>query len=178
MKCYYNNPSATHLTLDRNGWVHTGDLGTMDEEGYFKIEGRLKDMVIRGGENIYPREIEEFLFHHPSVERRPVVGVPDEKYGEELVRLGQAQDGGPATTERSAAFCVGKSAHFKMPRYVKFVDDFPHVGPARSRSSRSARFRSSARSRGRIADRNGVAPRQVDSFTCGLPQHPVRNLAH
>ena len=84
MKCYYNNPSATHATLDKDHWNHTGDLATMDEEGYFKIVGRLKDMVIRGGENIYPREIEEYLHHHTKIADVYVVGVPDIKYGEEL----------------------------------------------------------------------------------------------
>ncbi|MEN6517601.1 MAG: AMP-binding protein [Methanospirillum sp.] len=125
MKCYYNNPSATHLTLDRNGWVHTGDLGTMDEEGYFKIEGRLKDMVIRGGENLYPREIEEFLHHHPKVRDVYVIGVPDEKYGEELMAWVALREGETATPDEIRSFCVGKIAHFKIPRYVKFVDDFP-----------------------------------------------------
>ncbi|MEN6342883.1 MAG: AMP-binding protein [Methanospirillum sp.] len=125
MKCYYNNPSATHLTLDRNGWVHTGDLGTMDEEGYFKIEGRLKDMVIRGGENLYPREIEEFLHHHPKIRDVYIIGVPDEKYGEELMAWVALKEGEMATPEEIRAFCVGKIAHFKIPRYVKFVDDFP-----------------------------------------------------
>ncbi|MDT8358393.1 MAG: AMP-binding protein, partial [Methanomicrobiaceae archaeon] len=85
MKCYYNNPSATHTTIDQDGWNHTGDLGVMDEEGYVHMVGRLKDMVIRGGENIYPREIEEFLHHHPKIEDAYVIGVPDEKYGEELM---------------------------------------------------------------------------------------------
>ena len=84
MKCYYNNPSATHATLDKDHWNHTGDLATMDEKGYFKIVGRLKDMVIRGGENIYPREIEEYLHHHDKIADVHVVGVPDIKYGEEL----------------------------------------------------------------------------------------------
>ena len=125
MKCYYNNPSATHLTLDRNGWVHTGDLGTMDEEGYFKIEGRLKDMLIRGGENIYPREIEEFLHHHPKVRDVYVIGVPDEKYGEELMAWVALREGQTATPEEIRDFCHGKIARFKIPRYIKFVDDFP-----------------------------------------------------
>ena len=125
MKCYYNNPSATHLTLDRNGWVHTGDLGVMDEEGYFKIEGRLKDMVIRGGENLYPREIEEFLHHHPKVRDVYVIGVPDEKYGEELMAWVALKEGQTATDEEIREFCRGRIAHFKVPRYIKFVDDFP-----------------------------------------------------
>ncbi|HOT94631.1 MAG TPA: AMP-binding protein [Methanoregulaceae archaeon] len=125
MKCYYNNPSATHLTIDRNGWNHTGDLGVMDEEGYFKIEGRLKDMVIRGGENLYPREIEEFLHHHPKVRDVYVIGVPDEKYGEELMAWIALKEGETATAEEIREFCRGRIAHFKVPRYIKFVDDFP-----------------------------------------------------
>jgi len=125
MKCYYNNPSATQLTLDKNGWNHTGDLGVMDEEGYFKIEGRLKDMVIRGGENLYPREIEEFLHHHPKVRDVYVIGVPDEKYGEELMAWVALREGETATVDEIREFCRGKIAHFKIPRYVKFVDDFP-----------------------------------------------------
>ncbi|NLX48276.1 MAG: AMP-binding protein [Methanospirillum sp.] len=125
MKCYYNNPSATHLTLDRNGWNHTGDLGTLDEEGYLKIEGRLKDMVIRGGENIYPREIEEFLHHHPKVSDVYVIGVPDTKYGEELMAWIMLREKESATEDEIREFCVGKIANFKIPRYVKFVDDFP-----------------------------------------------------
>ena len=97
----------------------------MDEEGYFKIDGRLKDMVIRGGENIYPREIEEFLHHHPKVADVYVIGVPDEKYGEELMAWVALKEGEAATQEEIQEFCRGKIAHYKIPRYVKFVDDFP-----------------------------------------------------
>ena len=125
MKCYYNNPSATHATLDSNHWNHTGDLGTIDEEGYFKIVGRLKDMVIRGGENIYPREIEEFLHHHEKVADVYVVGVPDTKYGEELCAWIKTKPGQSLTEDAVKEFCKGRIAHFKIPRYVLFVDDFP-----------------------------------------------------
>jgi fatty-acyl-CoA synthase len=125
MKCYYNNPSATHATLDQNRWNHTGDLGTIDEEGYVKIVGRLKDMVIRGGENIYPREIEEFLHHHPKVADVYVIGVPDQKYGEELMAWVKVLDGQPLTEDEVKEFCRDRIAHYKIPRYVKFVDDFP-----------------------------------------------------
>ena len=125
MKCYYNNPSATHATLDSNHWNHTGDLGTMDEEGYFKIVGRLKDMVIRGGENIYPREIEEFLFTHPKVRNVQVIGVPDEKYGEEVQAWIELREGETATQDEIREFCKGKIAHYKIPRYVKFVTEYP-----------------------------------------------------
>lgn len=125
MKCYYNNPSATHATLDNNHWNHTGDLATMDEEGYFKIVGRLKDMVIRGGENIYPREIEEFLHHHEKIADAYMVGVPDIKYGEELCVWIKVKEGQTLTESEVKEFCKGKIAHFKIPRYVQFVSDFP-----------------------------------------------------
>lgn len=125
MKCYYNNPSATHATLDSNRWNHTGDLGTIDEEGYVKIVGRLKDMVIRGGENIYPREIEEFLHHHPKIADVYVIGVPDQKYGEELMAWVMVENGETLTDEEVFEFCRGRIAHFKVPRYVKFVTEFP-----------------------------------------------------
>jgi fatty-acyl-CoA synthase len=125
MKCYYNNPSATHATLDKDRWNHTGDLATMDEEGYFKIVGRLKDMVIRGGENIYPREIEEFLHHHEKISDVYVVGVPDIKYGEELCAWVKMKPGQTTTGQEVKDFCKGKIAHFKVPRYIMFVQDFP-----------------------------------------------------
>ncbi len=125
MKCYYHNPSATHATLDENHWNHTGDLGTIDEEGYVKIVGRLKDMVIRGGENIYPREIEEFLHHHPKIADVYVVGVPDIKYGEELCAWVMVEKGQILTEDEVKEFCRGKIAHFKIPRYVMFVSEFP-----------------------------------------------------
>ena len=125
MKCYYNNPSATHSTIDADGWNHTGDLGIMDEEGYVRIVGRLKEMVIRGGENIYPREIEEFLHLNPKIEDAYVFGVPDEKYGEELVVWIKLYEGLSMTIEEVREFCDGRIARFKIPRYMKFVDDFP-----------------------------------------------------
>jgi fatty-acyl-CoA synthase len=125
MKCYYNNPSATHTTIDQDGWNHTGDLGVMDEEGYVHIVGRLKDMVIRGGENIYPREIEEFLHHHPKIEDAYIIGVPDEKYGEELMAWVKPEKGATLTAEEIFAYCEGRIARYKIPRYIKFVDEFP-----------------------------------------------------
>jgi fatty-acyl-CoA synthase len=125
MKCYYNNPSATSAALDSGHWNHTGDLGTMDDEGYFRIVGRLKDMVIRGGENIYPREIEEFLHSHPKISDVYVVGVPDAKYGEELCAWVKVKDGEILTGDEVRGFCEGKIAHYKIPRYVRFVSDFP-----------------------------------------------------
>ncbi|MDD4128091.1 MAG: AMP-binding protein, partial [Methanomicrobium sp.] len=125
MKCYYNNPSATRQTLDSNGWNHTGDLGIMDDEGYVKIVGRLKEMVIRGGENIYPREIEEFFHTSKKIEDAYVIGVPDEKYGEELMAWVKLRDGQTMTADELKEFCDGKIAKYKTPRYVKFVDEFP-----------------------------------------------------
>ena len=125
MRGYYNNPSATRATIDESGWNHTGDLGVMDEEDYIKIVGRLKDMVIRGGENIYPREIEEFLHNHPKIADVYVIGVPDRKYGEELMAWVKPVNGATLTEDEVKEFCRGRIAHFKIPRYVKFVDDFP-----------------------------------------------------
>ncbi|WP_042705783.1 AMP-binding protein [Methanomicrobium mobile] len=125
MKCYYNNPSATRQTIDANGWNHTGDLGIMDEEGYVKIVGRLKEMVIRGGENIYPREIEEFFHTNRKIEDAYVIGVPDEKYGEELMVWVKLRDKETMTEEELREFCSGKIARYKIPRYIKFVDSFP-----------------------------------------------------
>ncbi|AGB03073.1 AMP-binding protein [Methanoregula formicica] len=125
MKCYYNNPAATHATLDKDRWNHTGDLGTMDDEGYFKIVGRLKDMVIRGGENIYPREIEEFLHHHEKISDVYITGVPDVKYGEELCAWVKLKPGVTMTEQEVKDYCKGKIARYKIPRYVLFVQEFP-----------------------------------------------------
>ncbi|HEV2548881.1 MAG TPA: AMP-binding protein [Stellaceae bacterium] len=122
---YWNDAERTAEAIDRAGWMHTGDLATMDEDGYFNIVGRIKDMVIRGGENVYPREIEEFLFRHPKVEAVQVVGVPDQKYGEELCAWIKLKAGESATAEEIQAFCKGQIAHYKIPRYIKFVDSFP-----------------------------------------------------
>ncbi len=122
---YWNNPAATTNAIDSARWMHTGDLATMDEEGYIKIVGRIKDMIIRGGENVYPREIEEFLYTHPKVSDVQIIGVPDVKYGEEIMAWVQLKPGETATTEEMRAFCQGQIAHYKVPRYVKFVDGFP-----------------------------------------------------
>ena len=105
--------------------MHTGDLATMDAEGYCNIVGRIKDMVIRGGENVYPREIEEFLYRHPKVQDVQVIGVPDPKYGEELCAWVKLKPGETASEEDIREFCRGQIAHYKVPRYVKFVDGFP-----------------------------------------------------
>jgi fatty-acyl-CoA synthase len=125
MKGYYNKPEETAKTIDADGWLHSGDLAIMDEDGYFNIVGRIKDMIIRGGENIYPREIEEFLFTHPKIADAQVIGVPSEKYGEEVMAWIKLKDGVTATEEEIREFCKGKIADFKIPKYIKFVDSFP-----------------------------------------------------
>jgi fatty-acyl-CoA synthase len=125
MTGYWNDAAKTAEAIDTGGWMHTGDLATMDDEGYVNIVGRLKDMVIRGGENVYPREIEEFLYRHPKVQDVQVVGVPDPKYGEEICAWIKLREGESATDEEIRAFCKGQIAHYKIPRYVRFVDAFP-----------------------------------------------------
>jgi len=122
---YWQQPDKTAEAVDAARWMHTGDLATMDEDGYLNIVGRIKDMIIRGGENVYPREIEEFLYTHPKVRDVQVIGVPDAKYGEEIMAYIQLQPGEQATTEEIREFCKGQIAHYKVPRYVKFVDSFP-----------------------------------------------------
>jgi len=123
---YWNDPEKTAEVLDAARWMHTGDLAVMDEAGYVNIVGRIKDMVIRGGENVYPREVEEFLHRHPDIVDAQVIGVPDERYGEELMAWVQLRAGAePMTAEVLRAFCAGRLAHFKVPRYVKVVDGFP-----------------------------------------------------
>jgi fatty-acyl-CoA synthase len=122
---YWNDPEQTADAIDDQGWMHSGDLATMDDDGYVNIVGRIKDMIIRGGENIYPREIEEFLYTHPAVVDAQVIGVPDAKYGEELMAWVQLAAGEVLTEDELKAFCEGKIAHFKVPRYVRFVSEFP-----------------------------------------------------
>jgi fatty-acyl-CoA synthase len=122
---YWEDPENTAHAIDSAGWMHTGDLATIDEEGYCNIVGRIKDMMIRGGENIYPREIEEFLFRHPKVEAVQVFGVPDEKYGEEVCAWIKIRAGESLDEADVRAFCQGQIAHFKIPRFVRFVDAFP-----------------------------------------------------
>jgi len=122
---YWDDAEKTKEAIDAAGWMHTGDLGVVDAEGYLNIVGRTKDMVIRGGENIYPREIEEFLYRHPKVQDVQVIGVPDKKYGEELCAWIKLRAGESATPEEFRKFCEGQIAHYKIPRYIKFVDAFP-----------------------------------------------------
>jgi fatty-acyl-CoA synthase len=125
MHGYWGDVEKTHEAIDPEGWMHTGDLAVMDAEGYVNIVGRIKDMVIRGGENIYPREIEEFLYRHPQVQDVQVVGVPDPKYGEELCAWIIPKAGTSPTDEDIRAFCRGQIAHYKIPRYLRFVSAFP-----------------------------------------------------
>jgi fatty-acyl-CoA synthase len=125
MRGYWNDPERTADAIDPDRWMHTGDLATMDERGYVRVVGRIKDMIIRGGENVYPREIEEFLYTHPAVADVQVIGVPDERYGEELMAWVVVRSGAAVTEDEIREFCRGKIAHFKIPRYVKFVDSFP-----------------------------------------------------
>jgi fatty-acyl-CoA synthase len=122
---YWDDEEKTREAIDPAGWMHTGDLATIDAEGYCNIVGRIKDMVIRGGENVYPREIEEFLYRHPKIQDVQVIGVPDPRYGEELCAWVRLRDGETATPEEIRAFCQGQIAHYKVPRHVKFVDGFP-----------------------------------------------------
>ena len=125
MKGYWNDPEKTRDAIDEAGWMHTGDLATMDEQGYVNIVGRLKDMVIRGGENVYPREIEEFLYTYPKIQDVQVIGVPDPRYGEETCAWIKLHTGQTATPEEIREFCKGQIAHYKIPRYIEFVDEFP-----------------------------------------------------
>jgi fatty-acyl-CoA synthase len=122
---YWENPEATALAIDDNGWMHTGDTAVMDEDGYVNIVGRIKDMIVRGGENVYPREIEEYLMTHPSVEAVQVTGVPDSKYGEEIIAWVSLKEGDDLPEDEVREFCRGKIAHYKVPRYVRFSEDFP-----------------------------------------------------
>lgn len=128
MKGYYKMPSATAAAIDADGWLHTGDLACRTPEGNYKITGRLKDMIIRGGENIYPREIEEFLFTSPKVKDVQVIGVPDERYGEEIMASIILKDGETMTEDEVKDFVRANMARHKVPRYVEFVDSFPMNG--------------------------------------------------
>ena len=122
---YWNDPEKTAESIDSDGWMHSGDLAVMDDDGYVNIVGRIKDLVIRGGENIYPREIEEFLYTHPAIADAQVIGVPDERYGEEIMAWIQLAPGAAATEDEIKEFCRGQIAHFKVPRYISFVSEFP-----------------------------------------------------
>jgi fatty-acyl-CoA synthase len=122
---YWDDEAKTAEAIDSEGWMHTGDLATLDEEGYGNIVGRSKDMIIRGGENVYPREIEEYLFRHPAIEDVTAVGLPDERFGEEICVWVRLKAGESLDEEAVKAFCRGQIAHYKVPRYVRFVGEFP-----------------------------------------------------
>jgi fatty-acyl-CoA synthase len=122
---YWGAEDKTREVLDKGGWMHSGDLATLDEAGYCRIIGRIKDLVIRGGENISPREVEEYLYRHPAVQDVQIIGVPDAKFGEELCAWIVLRPGFLPNDEDIRAFCRGQIAHFKIPRYIKFVDGFP-----------------------------------------------------
>ena len=125
MKGYYKMPQATKDTIDEDGWLHSGDLACRDEAGNYRITGRLKDMIIRGGENIYPKEIEEFIYTHPAVRDVQVIGVPDEQYGEEIMACIILKEGQSMTADEMRAYINANMARHKVPKYVDFVDKFP-----------------------------------------------------
>ncbi len=125
MQGYWNDDEKTHEAIDAEGWMHTGDVATIDAEGYCKIVGRIKDMVIRGGENVYPREVEDFFYTHEAVEDVQVVGVPDERYGEELCAWIRVKAGFEVTEDEIREYGRGEIAHYKIPRYIRFVEDYP-----------------------------------------------------
>ena len=130
MKGYYKMPEATAAAIDENGWLHTGDLARRDENGYYKITGRIKDMIIRGGENIYPKEIEDFIYTHPKVSDVQVIGVPDKQYGEEIMACVVLKPGEAMTEEELKDYVASHMAKHKVPRYVDFVDSFPMNAPS------------------------------------------------
>jgi fatty-acyl-CoA synthase len=125
MRGYWDDPDATRAAIDEAGWMHSGDLAVLDADGYCSIVGRVKDMVIRGGENVYPREVEEFLSRHPKIQAVQVFGVPDAKLGEEVCAWIVLMPGAAATDEEIRSYCQGRIAHYKVPRYIRFVPEFP-----------------------------------------------------
>jgi fatty-acyl-CoA synthase len=125
MKGYYKNPEATKRVIDEEGWLHSGDLAVKTKDGFYKITGRIKDMIIRGGENIYPREIENFLYQLPQIETVEVAGVPSPKYGEQVGAFIRLKEGQSITEEEIRDFCRGQIARFKIPKYIFFVKEFP-----------------------------------------------------
>jgi len=122
---YWGDPEKTAKAIDKAHWIASGDIATLDDDGYCQIVGRIKNMLIRGGENIFPREIEEFLYQHPKIEQAEVIGVPDVKYGEQVCAWIKLREGETATQDEIKQFCKDKIAHFKVPYYVKFVEEFP-----------------------------------------------------
>jgi fatty-acyl-CoA synthase len=174
MKGYYKMPEASATAIDADGWLHTGDLATMDDAGYCKITGRIKDMIIRGGENVYPREIEEFLYTNPKVADVQVVGVPDLKYGEEVMAWVKLKQGQSATAEEFRDFCRGKIAHYKIPRYVRFVTDFPMTVTGKIQKYK---MREVAVAELGLQDAAHVATAESCCVDSHDTQHATRNLA-
>jgi fatty-acyl-CoA synthase len=125
MPKYWNDPEKTVNAINQARWIASGDIATLDDQGYFQIVGRIKDMLIRGGENIFPREIEDFLYTYPAIDQVEVIGVPDKVFGEEVCAWVKLREGKVATEEQIREFCKGKIAHFKIPKYIRFVDEFP-----------------------------------------------------
>ena len=125
MQGYWDDEERTHETIDKEGFLHSGDLGEMDAGGYVKVTGRIKDMIIRGGENVYPREIEEFLYTHPDIAEVQVFGIPDEKYGEQVCAWVQLRPGAEVSADAIREFCSGQITHFKIPKHIKIVDEYP-----------------------------------------------------
>jgi fatty-acyl-CoA synthase len=138
MRGYWEDAERTAESIDASGWMHSGDLATIDEQGYCSIVGRLKDMLIRGGENIYPREVEEFLIRHPKIQAVQVFGVPDQRLGEEVCAFIVLKSGQSATEEDIRLFCQGQIAHHKVPRYIRFVPEFPMTATGKPRKSSCA----------------------------------------
>jgi fatty-acyl-CoA synthase len=143
MQGYWKDDEHTRASIDRAGWMHSGDLATIDADGYCNIVGRVKDMLIRGGENVYPREVEEYLFRHPKVQEAQVFGVPDPKFGEEVCAWIVLKPGASATEQDIRDFCRGQIAHYKIPRYVRFVPELPRTvtGKAQKFAMREAMMR-------------------------------------
>lgn len=127
MQGYYNDKNATESVIDKDGWLHSGDIGVLDERGYLRITGRIKDMIVRGGENIYPREIEEFLMHIPDVQDVQVVAIPSRKYGEDIAAFILTRNGKIIKAEDVRDFCRGRIAWHKIPRHVATIEEFPHT---------------------------------------------------
>jgi fatty-acyl-CoA synthase len=125
MQGYWGDSERTAETIDSDGWLHSGDLGVMDEDGYTQVTGRIKDMIIRGGENIYSREVEEFLYTHPDIQEVQVFGIPDERYGEQVCAWIKAREGAQLNADTVQAFCRGQITHFKVPYLIRFVEEFP-----------------------------------------------------
>ncbi len=125
MQGYWDDPERTAETIDSDGWLHSGDIGIMDEEGYTQVTGRIKDMIIRGGENVYPREVEEFLYRHPDIQEVQVFGIPDQRYGEQVCAWVKLRQGASLTADDIKAYCRDQITHFKIPHYIRFVEDFP-----------------------------------------------------